>query len=116
MKAVKDKLSATSIKLDSKEKYTRLFSTKTANALSLRSGRVVLKKSENIGEHDTGSSEEILIILEGKGELLINGHEKIIFGKETALYIPPNTIHDVKNTGRGPLRYVFATCPALKSE
>ena len=49
----------------------------------------------------------MLIILEGRGELLINGREKLNFEKDTALYIPPNTVHDVRNTGRDPLKYVF---------
>lgn len=109
---VPTKQSPKSIRLDAKEKYTRLFSTKNDNAISLRSGCVVLKENESIGEHSTGDSEEILIILEGKGELYINKSEKRGLEKNTALYIPPDTIHDIKNTGGGLLRYIFVTCPA----
>jgi mannose-6-phosphate isomerase-like protein (cupin superfamily) len=108
----KDKIISRSIKLDSKEKYKRLFSTKTGNAISVRSGYVVLRINESIGEHNTNGSEEVLIILEGKGELSINKEEKWAFEKDTALYVPPNTIHDIRNTGQGLLRYIFITCPA----
>jgi len=126
---VQAKQSPQSIKLDAKEKYTRLFSIKNGNAISLRSGCVVLKKNESIGEHNTDKSEEIIIILEGRGELSIrsplpvgkrvgmregqqHGYKKWRFGRNTALYIPPDTIHDIKNTGRNLLRYIFVTCPA----
>ncbi len=104
------KLSPKSIKLDAKEKYTRLFSTKNGNALSLRSGHVLLKENGSIGEHNTGDSEEILIVLEGNGVLRIKGRGDIKMERNTALYVPPNTIHDVKNTGREILKYVYVTC------
>lgn len=113
MKIANSKLIPKSIKLDTKEKYTRLFSTKNDDTLSFRSGHVILKENESIGEHNAGDSEEILIILEGRGELLINGREKLNFEKDTALYIPPNTVHDVRNKGAGPLKYVFIASQIL---
>ena len=114
MKSAAKKLNPGSVRLNTDERYTRLFSTKNGNALSLRSGYVVLKESENIGEHNTDDAEEMLIILEGKGELLINKSEILDFEKSTALYIPPNTVHDVKNIGKGLLKYIFVTCPAVQ--
>lgn len=107
-----DKTISNSIKLEFKDRYTRLFSTKNNSAISLRSGCVTLQPGESIGEHNTGDSEEILIILEGEGELSINSKEKLPFKENTALYVPPNTTHDVRNTGKGSLRYIFVTCPA----
>jgi len=112
------------IKLDSNERYTRLFSVKEGNAVSLRSGHTVLREGENIGEHSTGDSEEMLIILEGKGELHLGSGEGrstkkdsiVEFTEGTALYVPPNTIHDVKNIGTDILRYVFVTSPACVGE
>ena len=110
MKIAGDKLIPKKIKLDSGEQYKRLFSIKNGDALSFRSGYVVLKENENIGKHNTEDSEEILITLEGNGKLYIDGREKLNFEEGTAVYIPPNTIHDVKNTGRSPLKYIFVTC------
>ena len=112
MRTTSSKSTPKIIKLDAKEKYTRLFSAKNGNAIALRSGWVTLKENENVGEHNTGDLEEILIILEGEGELCINKSEKLNFKKNTALYVSPNTVHDVRNTGQKPLKYVFITCPA----
>ena len=103
------KLAPEIIKLDSGEKYTRLFSAKNGNAISLRSGHVILKENESIGEHNTEDSEEIIIILEGEGELYIKGSETLKFKEGTVAYVPPNTIHDVKNIGNTYLRYIFVT-------
>ena len=110
MKVTNNKLAPKIIKLDSKERYTRLFSIKNGDAISFRSGYVTLKENENIGEHNTEDAEEILIILEGKGELYINGREKLNFEEGTAVYIPPDTVHDVRSIGSSPLEYVFVTC------
>ncbi len=115
MKTAKSKLPLKLIKLGSKEKYTRLFSVKNGDAITFHSGCVVLKEDESVGEHNTDGAEEMLIILEGEGELYANGFEKLDFEKGTALYIPPNTVHDVRNTGTSLLKYVFITCPAVKA-
>ena len=64
MKIAGDRLIPKKIKLDSGEQYKRLFSIKNGDALSFRSGYVILKENENIGEHNTEDSEEIRIILE----------------------------------------------------
>lgn len=109
-----DKLAPKIVKLDSDEKYTRLFSTKNNTALSCRSGCVILREGESIGEHSTDSAEEILIILDGRGELFIEKFEKLNFEKNVAVYIPPNTIHDIKNVGKDILKYIFFTCPVME--
>lgn len=111
MSVTVSKLIPKSLRLDTKKRYTRLFSAKAGNAASIKAGCVVLKKGENIGEHDTEDAEEILVVLKGKGALLIKNSKIINFGKGTALYIPPNTVHNVKNTGRSVLKYVFITSP-----
>ncbi|MBN1871632.1 MAG: cupin domain-containing protein [Candidatus Omnitrophica bacterium] len=99
-------------KLDSVEKYTRLFSAKDGTALSLKSGYVVLDKNEVIGAHSTEDKEEILIIIEGKGRLVLDGGSLCFaFNENEVLYIEPGTVHDVQNSGDIPLRYVYVTCP-----
>ncbi len=103
------------IKLDSKERYRRLFSVKEGSAIALRSGQVVLNEGENIGEHSTGGSEEMLVILEGRGELIIKSGV-MGFEKGTSLYIPPDTVHDVRNAGPGALKYIFVTSPVGANE
>lgn len=104
-----NKVTFKKLKPDAKEKYMRLFSKKDGSAISLRSGCVVLRPGENVGEHSTDEQEEILIILEGKGKLLLSKSVEIEFEKNSAAYIPPRTVHDVKNTGTVNLKYVFVT-------
>ncbi len=104
-----NKVALKKLKSDAEEKYTRLFSKKDGSAVSFRSGCVVLTPGENIGEHSTEADEELLIILEGKGKLLLGKSAEIELEKDSAVYIPPRTIHDVKNTGMVNLKYVFVT-------
>ncbi len=104
-----NKVAFKKLKPDAKEKYTRLFSKKDGSAISLRSGCVVLKPCENVGEHSTETEEELLIVLEGNGKLLLGKSAEIELEKDSAAYIPPHTVHDVKNTGTVNLKYVFVT-------
>ncbi|MEK7868117.1 MAG: cupin domain-containing protein [Candidatus Omnitrophota bacterium] len=99
------------VKLESNSKYQRLFN-KDSGTLGLKSGHVILKKGEEIGEHSTNDLEEALVILKGKGLLLINSEEEFDFEDNSVLYIPPDTVHNVKNTGNGILEYIFITSNA----
>ena len=107
-----DELRPKIIKLDTEYRYRRLFSIKNRNAVAIRSGHVFLKENEAVGEHSTEDTEEVIIVLDGQGELTINRKEKLNFEENSALYVPPNTVHDVKNTGKGDLKYVYVACPA----
>jgi len=99
------------VKLKSGSKYQRLFS-RGSGTRGIKSGHVTLKEGEEIGEHSTNDLEEALVILKGKGLLLINSEEEFDFEDNSVLYIPPDTIHNVKNTGSGVLEYIFITSNA----
>lgn len=101
------------VKLDPSLKYQRLFSS-ASGTCGMKSGHVILKEGEEIGEHSTNDSEEALVILRGKGRLVINNKEGIDFEDDAALYVPPDTTHNVKNTGSGVLEYIFITSNAKK--
>ncbi len=93
------------ISLDSREKYTRLLAGPPQNR-AFRSGLVNLGPGESVGKHSTEDYEELLIVLEGQGEML--GKEgPLQINKARAVYCPPNTEHDVRNTGQDPFRYVY---------
>jgi mannose-6-phosphate isomerase-like protein (cupin superfamily) len=53
--------------------------------------------------------EEALVILKGKGQLVINNKDAMDFEADAVLYVPPGTIHNVKNIGKGILEYIFIT-------
>ena len=80
--------------------------------VSMRSGLVTLAPGKSVGKHSTKGNEEILVVLDGRGEMRITGGATLPFGKETALYCPPNTEHDVVNTGTATLRYVYVVSKA----
>jgi mannose-6-phosphate isomerase-like protein (cupin superfamily) len=77
----------------------------------MRSGFVRLKPGESVGWHSTGSNEESLVILHGEGAALVEGQPKRSFAAPHFLYIPPATRHNVENTGREVLEYVYVVAP-----
>lgn len=99
------------VKLEPGAKYQRLFS-RDSGTCGIKSGHVILKEKEGVGEHSTNNLEEALVILKGRGSLIIENETSLDFEKGTVLYVPPGTIHNVKNTGKGILEYIFITSNA----
>lgn len=77
----------------------------------MRSGRVYLAPEKACGRHSTKDREELLVFLSGRGELQIGEEGRFEVEQGKISYIPPNTIHDVKNTGSEPLVYVYCVAP-----
>lgn len=82
------------------------------NAHRMRAGMVTLAPGEDCGRHSTEDYEELLIILEGRGEADLEGYGALALEEGHAAYIPPLTFHNVTNRGDGPLRYVYVVAPA----
>jgi len=78
----------------------------------MRSGYVRLKPGETVGWHTTGQNEETLVILAGQGEARLEGQPAHAFGARALVYIPPATRHNVANTGKEVLEYVYVVAPA----
>ncbi len=76
---------------------------------SLRSGIVTLAPGKALGVYSTGSSEEMLVPLEGQGEIRFAEHEPLAMKPGLIAYAPAHTQHDVVNTGNSRLRYLFVT-------
>ncbi|UCC97435.1 MAG: cupin domain-containing protein [Phycisphaerales bacterium] len=77
----------------------------------MRSGRVYLAPGQACGQHSTKDREELLVFLSGRGELLIDEQDRFQVGEGKVSYIPPQTAHDVRNTGAEPLVYVYCVAP-----
>jgi mannose-6-phosphate isomerase-like protein (cupin superfamily) len=75
-------------------------------SVTMKSGLVALAHGKSVGKHSTGQHEELLVILEGKGEMVFGDGSKLPVEAGHALYCPPETEHNVTNTGTDPLRYV----------
>ncbi len=80
--------------------------------VTMKSGYVVLDPGHSVGKHSTEHHEEILIVLEGQGEMLFHDGSRLELRARTALYCPPETEHDVRNTGTSTLRYVYVVANA----
>ena len=84
----------------------------TPQTTGMRSGFVRLQPGATVGWHTTGRNEEALVILHGRGEALIENQAAQPFDAPMLVYIPPATRHNVANTGKEPLEYVFVVAPA----
>jgi mannose-6-phosphate isomerase-like protein (cupin superfamily) len=76
-------------------------------SVTMQSGLVTLAPGKSVGTHTTGQHEELLVILEGRGEMTFADGSKLPVEGGHALYCPPETEHNVTNTGTGLLRYVY---------
>jgi hypothetical protein len=78
----------------------------------MRSGFVRLKPGATVGWHTTGKNEEALVILHGQGTAMIEGQAGQPFTAPALVYIPPATRHNVENTGKELLEYVYVVAPS----
>lgn len=96
-----------SVELKGRQRFTRLLGDSSKKGL--RAGLVVLKPKESVGEHKTEHKEEVIIILNGSATIYYGKNKKIKAPQDTFVYIPPETLHDVKNSGSRILRYLYVT-------
>jgi len=73
----------------------------------LRSGYVVLKPNASVGLHNTGPNEEIIFIISGSGLVCYGKRNSVKVKKNLFVYIPPKTPHNVVNTGKDLLKYIY---------
>jgi mannose-6-phosphate isomerase-like protein (cupin superfamily) len=100
------------VKLDSAGKdYLQVLSG-PPESVTMKSGLVVLAPNKSVGKHSTQKNEELLVVLEGQGEMIFKDGSKLDVKANHALYCPPETEHDVKNTGTSVLRYVYIVANA----
>jgi mannose-6-phosphate isomerase-like protein (cupin superfamily) len=109
------------IELNDKAEYQRILEGQPQSR-GMRSGRVYINPGQSCGRHSTKKHEELLVFLSGRGLLLIgesgygglrpDEQDSYEVGEGKVCYIPPNTEHDVKNTGAEPLIYIYCVAPA----
>ena len=81
-------------------------------SVTMRSGYVVLLPEKSVGRHNTESYEEVVVVLDGKGEMLFGEGSVLQLEPYIVAYCPPGTEHDIRNTGSKPLRYVYIVAKA----
>ena len=95
--------------LNNKKEYQRLIPG-TPTTFGMKSGRVYLEPGQDCGVHNTEDKEEQLVFFQGEGTAEIAG-EKLVIGAGRICYIPPQTEHNIHNTGSEPLVYIFCVAP-----
>jgi mannose-6-phosphate isomerase-like protein (cupin superfamily) len=80
--------------------------------VTMRSGSIVLHAGKNVGRHSTGGNEEVLFVFSGSGEMRLADGTVLQLKPHVIAYCPPDTEHDVFNTGGDPLRYVYLVARA----
>ncbi len=81
---------------------------------TMRSGLVNLAPGKEVGLHSTEKNEEMLVVLEGQGEVEMEGFGRLKIAAGRTAYVPPKTRHNVFNTGTGPLKYIFVVARAVE--
>ena len=80
---------------------------KSPKSITMRSGLVTLQSGQEVGSHTTGKHEELLVILDGTGEVELGGLSRQRIERGSVAYIPPATQHNVFNVDTLPLRYLY---------
>ncbi|MGO9085910.1 MAG: cupin domain-containing protein [Candidatus Sulfotelmatobacter sp.] len=81
-------------------------------SVKMKSGLVALPPGKSVGKHSTEQNEELLVVLEGQGEMTFMDGSKLPVKANSAVYCPPETEHNVTNTGASVLRYVYVVSSA----
>jgi mannose-6-phosphate isomerase-like protein (cupin superfamily) len=103
------------INLDSDEETGHLkILSGPPESVTMRSGWVVLQPTSSVGLHSTENYEELIIILEGQATIMVKDRTSVVVESGNAFYCPPDTEHDVFNSGIEPLRYIYIVAEARK--
>ena len=101
---------ALTVDINDKKEYQRLLDG-IEQTHGMKVGRVYLEPGHDCHEHSTEAREELLVFLAGEGQLHIKGQEPLAVGQGKIAYIPPHTLHNVKNTSTDPMIYIFCVTP-----
>jgi len=82
--------------------------------VSMCSGRIILEKGENVGEHSTDDYEEFIIVLVGEGYAENEKGVKTPIKEGQVLYIPPYSNHNIHNEDSKMLMYIYIVSKAYK--
>ena len=75
-------------------------------------GMVVLQPGKGHARHNHPDADEILFILSGEGEQMLDDRPAVGIRPGAMIYIPRGVFHSTMNTGWEPLRFVVVYAPA----
>ena len=94
------------IQLKGRQRFLRLLGD-SRKVKGLRCGYVVLKPKESVGLHNTGPSQEVIFIISGSGLVCYGKKGSIKVKKNAFVYIRPQMLHNVINTSKDLLKYIY---------
>ena len=75
-------------------------------------GLVELAEGKGHARHNHPGSEEIIYVVSGQGEQMVDDRPPIAVGPGSSIYIPADVYHSTLNTGAGPLNLIVVYSPA----
>jgi mannose-6-phosphate isomerase-like protein (cupin superfamily) len=89
-----------------------MFTPETANTKHLRFAVGYFSPGEGLRAHVHPESEEVYYVVRGEGTVYLGEDKKPIkVEANTAIYIPPKTVHGIMNTGKDRLIVAFFVAP-----
>jgi mannose-6-phosphate isomerase-like protein (cupin superfamily) len=82
------------------------FEGSTPGLKSLVVGSLILNAGQQPHPPHTHPDEELMIITEGTGQITMNGKASNV-GPGAVMYVTPNYLHGVLNTGSAPLTFYY---------
>ena len=92
-----------------------LLDAEVAAAANQSLAEAVLAPGQATERHYHARTEEIYFLLEGAGEMEVDGDTRTV-GPGDAVLIPPGTRHQITAAGDGPLRFLCCCAPAYSHE
>ena len=89
-----------------------LVSPDTADGAAVTFGEVVLLPGKGHDRHNHPDSEEILYILSGEGEQMVDDGEPFAVRPGDTIYVPSGVFHSTRNTSWEPMRLLALYNPA----
>jgi oxalate decarboxylase/phosphoglucose isomerase-like protein (cupin superfamily) len=93
-----------------------LVATENTEGLAMSLMHVVLLPGEGHERHNHSDSDEILYILSGRGEQMVDDADTFPVGPGQAVFIPKAAFHSTVNTGWEPLVLLAIYAPAGAEE
>lgn len=89
-----------------------LVSAETHPEAGITFGTVVMQPGEGHGRHNHPGAAEVLYVLAGSGEQMVDDAEPFEVGPGDTIYIPPDVFHSTENTGWQPMHVLAIYSPA----
>jgi oxalate decarboxylase/phosphoglucose isomerase-like protein (cupin superfamily) len=82
----------------------------SANRFSF--GIVELAAGKGHARHNHPGSEEIIYVVSGEGEQMVDDQPPVKVGRGASIYVPADVYHSTLNTGKEPMKLIVVYSPA----